>query len=212
MDYSTYGQPWQKRQINKTRLPVRGNSMFIFTHYPENWEMITMIEQTKGGETKKDYWVPILNCIRLTAGVNGVQMNGKHLDTSVAKAQLVEEGHTIIDPAEHDYIRVYPAYKGNYYSDRFTKIEQIGKKIIETFNHDDFNLWRIKLVKGKFITLPHPLLLKDVVEEHNKILNRKGSKSHLPEQQRQMIEITQKISDMKTAITELEKKGIKCYA
>lgn len=212
MDYTTHGQPWQKRQQNRTRLPVRGNSMFIYTHYPQNWEMITITTKKGKTESKKDYWVPVLNCIRLTAGVNGVQMNGKHLDTSVARAQLVDAGHTILEPEEHDYIRVYPAHKGPYYSNRFTKIEQVGKRIMETFNHDDFNLWRVKLMKEKFINLPHPLLLKEVIEENQKVLNRKGNKIHIPEQQRQMNIITQKIEDMKTAITELETAGIKCYA
>ena len=212
MDYSTFGQPWQKRQVNRTRLPIKGNSMFIYTHYPENWELITMITKKGKTESKKDYWVPVLNCIRLTAGVNGVQMNGRHLDTSVARAQLTEDGHTILEPEEHDYIRVYPAIKGNYYSNRFTKIEQIGKRIIETFNHDDYNLWRIKLVKDGYISIPHPLLLKDVIEQQQKILNRKGNKVHIPEQKRQMDIITQKIEDMKIAITELEQNGVKCYA
>ena len=212
MDYSTFGQPWQKRQVNRTRLPIRGNSMFIYTHYPENWELITMITKKGKTESKKDYWVPVLNCIRLTAGVNGVQMNGKHLDTSVARAQLMDGGQTILEPEEHDYIRVYPAHKGSYYCDRFTKIEQIGKRVVKTFQHEDFNLWRIKLVKDGYIKLPHPLLLKDVIEENQKILNRKGNKSHIPEQRKQMDLIAEKIVDMKTAITELEKNGVKCYA
>jgi len=212
MDYTTYGQPWQKKKIETHRLPVKANHIFFLKHHPQNWELV-YIDIKKGKETiKKPYWLPALHTHKLTPGVNGCQMNGKQIDSSLAKSRVLDEGYTIIDPEKYDYIRVYPCNRGNYHVDKFTKIERIGNRIVTTYNLNDYNLFRKDLVKAGAIKLPHPVILKGIIVDTKKRLHRKGNKSHIPEQRRIMDELVLQIEDMEKCIDTIEKTGIKYYA
>lgn len=211
MDYTTYGQPWQQKQVVNNRLPIKAKAMFFYKHHPESWEIIVM--KTKKGKQiiEKPYWVPHLHCQRLTPGVNGARMNGKTVDGSLAKARAVDAGFTILDPEKIDYVRVYPAHKGNYHIDKFTKIERIGTRVVETFNHEDFNLFRLELVKNQHIQLPHPLILKEKIIETHKSIDRKANKSHVPEQRKAIDELYKRIDYMKQAMEGLENQGLEYY-
>jgi 6-pyruvoyl-tetrahydropterin synthase len=123
----------------------------------------------------------------------------------------VDNGFTIIEPQEYDYMRVYPAHKGNYHVDRFTKIEKMGRRIIQTFDHQEYNDFRLRLMQDGKIRIPHQVLIKEIIIETQKRITRQDNKSHLPERQIKIKAMKTKVTNMKKAAAELETKGKKVY-
>ena len=211
MDYSTYGQPWQQQQQTDNRLPIKAQPLFFYKHHPENWEII-IVKTKKGKSTiEKPYWVPKLHKQKLSPGVNGARMNGKQVDGTLAKARAQDSGFIILEPNKLDYIRVYPAWKGNHHASKFTTLEKVGNRIIETFDMEAFNAFRLDLLKNQYIKLPHPVILKEKIIELQKMIERKSSKSHIPEQKKS-IDILYKRKDwMKEAMEGIETQGLAYY-
>jgi len=213
MDYTALGQPWQSAKVSNERLPRKTNSFFTYAHYPENWDLKEMTFKKGKGEVKKWVWLPYLHRIPFTAGVNGTVMNGKHLDPSVSKARLIEDGYTIIDSSKYNYIRVYKGIGGKVYEEKFLKIKRLTRrKIDEKFDHDEYDKFRLQLMLDGTIEPPHPIILEDKIQDIKKIRGRLGNRIHIPEIQNKIDTLTFQINAMTEALKEVEDKGLKHYA
>tara|TARA_B100001287_G_scaffold123317_1_gene103931 strand:+ start:1304 stop:1948 length:645 start_codon:yes stop_codon:yes gene_type:complete len=213
MDYTALGQPWQETKATSETLPRKTNSFFTYAHYPENWDLKEMTFKKGKGEVKKWIWLPYLHRIPFTAGVNGTVMNGKHLDTSVAKARLVEDGYTIISSSKYSYIKVYKGIGGKVYEEKFLNIKRLTRrKVDEKFDHTEYDKFRLQLMLDRTIEPPHPIILQDKIEDIKKIRGRLGNRVHIPEIQNKIDKLTSQIDAMTAALADVEDKGIKHYA
>ena len=161
MNYESISQPWEERTQTETRLPKRANSGFVFAHNPENWElkMYPATIETDEGKRKRQsipVLLPVLTSLPETPGVNATRAVGKRLDSSTMRARMQDIGWTLLDASKHDYMRVYPANRGNYHTTKYIRFEQIGRRIIEHFDHEKFDDWRLSLVRDGHINPPHP--------------------------------------------------------
>ncbi len=209
MNFDDYAQPWQKKKKDDFRLPIRSNNPYFYKHHPNNWDLVMM----KKGKKTVPVWLPHVTTHWLTAGVNGAQMRGRGFDDTLVKARLKDEGWNIIENDKHNYIQIYNAVGGKYYSDKFTPLEQIGKRIKRNFRskQKEFDLFRVHLMETGDIPLPHPMTLHGLVGDCENSIERKINKQHIPEQKKKL-ELLQKDRElMLLAIQDLETKGIEVY-
>tara|TARA_A100001201_G_C4062491_1_gene193135 strand:- start:422 stop:1054 length:633 start_codon:yes stop_codon:yes gene_type:complete len=208
MDYDEFAQPWQNQQKKNYRLPIKSNSRYFYKHYPNNWEIVYF----QKGKKSLPLWLPKLSIHPLTPGVNGCEMRGRDVDDTLVKARLIEAGWTVISNDKHNYIQVYNGIDGKHYSDIFTKLVQLGNRVKPDHNQKSFNEFRLELMKGGDIPLPHPIILNGLLSECENSIERKINKQHIPEQKIKLEEKQRLREDMISAIQELEKRGRDVYS
>lgn len=186
MDYSSLSQPWQAQQQKSRKIPLKRSASYFYAHHPENWEVVIYTKKSKSKDSEETINVPILlpvlSSIIEEAGVNGVRMNGSMIDSSVLQTRMKKSGWEMLDPEAYDYMRVYPAINGGYfYSNKFTKIENLAGRIIKTFNNEEYNQFRLKLMKDKHLSLPHSAIIQLMLIDQNRIILGLEQKQHTPE-------------------------------
>ena len=192
---------------------MAANSPFFLKHHPKNWELVEFEIPSKGKGTATSYylWLPCLHCHWESAGVEGTRGAGSNVDSSLAKAKYNRDGWTILEPNKHDYLRIYPALKGNYYSDKWTRIENLAGEIVTTYDHAGHNEWRRNLVHAGIIPLPHPQILKKLIHTHSRLISNKAKFQHIPENKKRLDALYDTNRRMVEAMDRVKKQGVDAY-
>ena len=213
--YEKFSQPWEERQTAETRIPKRKNPRFFFAHHPENWELVIFEKYEMIDDKKKKVSIPlllpILSSIQEEPGVNGTRAVGGRLDSSIMRTSLVDKDWTILDPRTHDYLRVYPAHKGNYHTSKWIKLEKIGRRIIEHFDKKAFNEWRRSLIAEGHLKPPHPQIAELRLISMNRAMSRLERDQHIPEVANRLKSKQEDYKQTKKAIALAAKHGRDAY-
>lgn len=215
MNYSDIAQPWQTTAQKQVTLPVKANSRFFYKHHPKNWEIAYFEKQIKSGKSTKTIeipvWLPELHTHHETPGVNGCRGYTANPDSSHTRTRLSDKGWTIIAPNKHDYLRKYPARKGSYWADVFTKLENIGGDLVQTFNHKQFAKWRLSLMVDAVIDLPHKTFLQRKMIDVKRRIERHTRNQHIPEIAAKLNGLQKMYDDMNKAMQDVVKNGVGHY-
>lgn len=216
MDYTAISQPWEEKTQTQIRIPKQGNSRFLFAHNPENWElkMYQSTQQNEDGRKKKQLipiLLPLLSSIPETPGVNGTRAVGKRIDSSTMRARLQDVGWTLLDASRHDYMRVYPAMRGNYHTTKWTRIEKIGRRVIEHFDQEEFDAWRLSLMAEGHLSPPHPQIASLMLIEMDRAMSRLERDQHIPEVASRLKGKQEQYRNTKKAIDRISRMGAKSY-
>ena len=210
MNYEDIAQPWQTTAQQQITLPTRSNNRFFYKHHPKNWELHYFETQGKK-PIRKPVWLPELHVHHETPGVNGTRGFTNTPDSGLARTRLVDKGWTIINPAQHDYLRKYPARKGSYWADKFTTLENIGGELVKSYRHDLFAEWRLELMQKAVLQLPHKTFIQRQMMDVQRRIERHTRNQHIPEIAAKLKGLQDLHSDMKLALQDLEKNRIEHY-
>jgi len=214
MDYTQHAQPWMTEQNAGIRLPTRPNSRYFYKHHPKNWELWHFeIEPktAKKGAVLKPVWLPKLSGHNETGGVNGTRTTGGRIDSSLSRTKLMDDGWQILRPSDHDYLRRYPCRGGFYYACKFTKLENLGGDLVQSFDYDAWAEWRADLMLNGHLKLPHETFLKRQINLLSRRINRITRDQHIPEIAAKLKALQAEYDDMKSAALDVKKKGVKHY-
>jgi acyl-CoA synthetase (AMP-forming)/AMP-acid ligase II len=215
MDYSEIAQPWSQGAAQLPKLPIQSNPTFILKHHPKNWELVGIEKETGSGKSKKTtvkyYWLPLIHDHHLAAGVQGVRGQGAHVDGTISKAQAVNEGWILLEPSKYDYIRIYPANRGSFHCNKWTKLENLGGEIVRTFDKSSHDNWRRELVLNGDLPLPHAAMLQRQIVIAERSINRKLSQQHIPQIKKDIDHQSNIITIMRETIKSVKELGIKAY-
>jgi hypothetical protein len=204
------GQPWQAASHNTSLLPTVGNQPFWYAHHPSSWKLL----QIGTGKKKKNVWIPQLTAIQLRAGVNGVRGQAPHLDTSLMRAQLANDGWTILDPAHHDYLRIYPCQGGGHlHLDKNIKLEVLAGHLIKDKSSvsGELEQWSLELVVSGQLRAPHEHFLRLLIQRQKKIIPRHLQNQHIPEVMEKLKAEKAILADMELALKQYKKDGLAVY-
>jgi len=213
MNYSDIAQPWTTKTTVERRLPKRGNSPFFFAHFPSNWELhffeTTVKKKSKKGEEEKiikPLLIPDLHAIFETPGCNSVRDIGKGKgDSTYLKARMTSQQWTILEPRQHDYLRVYPCLNGKYHTDKFQTLELLGNEVIETQDKEAYANWRRQLVFDGHIKPPHQHIIKKKILEMQRHMERKIRSQHIPEIKKKIVILENNLGIMNQILKDSEK-------
>ena len=216
MNYDDMAQPWSTQATAQTRLPLKSNARYFLAHNPENWELLLFETTTSTDDSRKRKQVPILlpmlSSIPEVAGVNGTKQVGKHIDSGLMRTQLQDHGWTILDAGKHDYMRIYPAQKGNYHTSKWISFEKVGRRVIQKFDADGFDQWRLELMQKGAITPPHPQIAALKLIKMDRAMSRLERDQHIPEVSARLKSKQAQYKQIKAAIQRVEDKGVHAYA
>ena len=208
MSFDHIAQPWTSSTSNtNNRLKIKGNDMFFYAHHPRNWSCIEMPH----GKKTKWLWLPKLNKVPEKAGVNLVRGNQGRTDSALAQTVLMPKGFTILYPSKHDYLRIYPAIRGKFHTTKFVKLEQLAGDIIKTKDAAAFNAWLQSLVAEGHIDVPHPHMLKKIMNMQTELINMHANKQYLPLAKEEMTNAEVILQGMHEATAGVKKEGKKYY-
>ena len=209
MNYEDIAQPWQTTAKQQVTLPTRSNNRFFYKHHPKTWELHYFeTEETTGKTTetvRKPVWLPELHVHHETPGVNGTRGFSNNPDSGLTRTRLVDKGWTIINPAQHDYLRKYPARRGSYWADKFTTLENIGGELVKSYRHDLFADWRLELMQKGVLQLPHKTFIQRQMMDVQRRIERHTRNQHIPEIAAKLNGLQDLHKDMKVAVQGLEK-------
>ena len=216
MNYDNMAQPWSTQAATQTRLPLKSNPRYFLAHNPENWEL-RLFEKTTTEETKRKkqlvpVLLPILSSIPEVAGVNGTKQIGSHIDSGIMRTHLMDNGWTILDAGKHDYMRVYPAQKGNYHTSKWISFEKVGRRIIQKFDSDGYDDWRLELMQRGAISPPHPEIASLKLIKMDRAMSRLERDQHIPEVSARLKNKQVQYKQIKAAIQRVEQQGVNAYA
>ena len=207
MSFDHIAQPWQATTNNtKNRLKIKSNSMFFFMHHAKNWNCIRI----KNGKKTKAIWLPALNKVPIKPGVNLMRGSVGNVNTGIARTHYQDKGFVILDPAKHDYCRVYPAIRGKYHTTKFVKLEDLAGEIIVKKDTASFYKWLCSLVAENYIELPHEHMIKKIMHRQSELINRHVNKQHIPSSVAEKTPAEKLYADMIEA-TEKLSEGLKYY-
>ena len=209
--YTSFGQPYKEQETQELRLRTFRNDPWFYAHYPNSWDLIILEIKKEKRTIKKPVFLPRLRKISEIPGVNGSRTGYNRVDSSLMKARMVEEGWTILEPKQFDYLRLFPCINGTYYTHRFVEVEDLAGDIIEEFNHHEFNAWRVMLMAEGYIRPPHPHIIKKLIIRASKGIDRISRFQHIPEQAIKLKQLQQKYKDMNAALKTLQDKGRAAY-
>ena len=213
--YDSFAQPWEEKDTVNTRIPIKKNPRFFFAHNPENWELVIFEHTTTiDGKKKKvstPLLLPLLSSIIEEPGVNGCRVVSGRLDSSIMRTSLIDQGWTILDPKKHDYLRVYPAHKGNYHTSRWFRLEKVGRRMIEHFDQKDYDNWRRSLIVDGHINPPHPKIAELRLISMNREMSRLERDQHIPEVASRLKAKQQLYKETKRAISNVDRMGRESY-
>ena len=216
MKFTDISQPWSNQKHQQTRLPIRANAKYFFAHNPENWELRVFERyNTDEGKRKKQticLLLPVLSTIREVAGVNGTKAIGNSIDSGVMRTKLRDNGWTILDASKHNYMTVYPAIKGTYYGSRWTTLEKVGTRMIEHFDTEGFDQWRLELMQDGHISTPHPQIASLRLLSMSRAMSRLERDQHIPEVATRLKAKQLVYKQTKAAIKRIEDMGAAAYA
>lgn len=215
-DYTKFSQPWEQKTQVQTRIPKKANSRFLFAHNPENWELkvIETYTTNSDGKRKKEkipLLLPVLSSVGETPGVNGTRAVGNRIDSSIMRTMMQDKGWTLLDPGKHDYMRVYPAHKGNYHTSKWIRLEKVGRRVIEHFDQDGFDKWRLELMTSGALNPPHPQIASLRLISMNRAMSRLERDQHIPEVSNRLKSKQEELRLTKKAIKRVEELGGAAY-
>lgn len=224
MNFKTQAQPWAPQNPHNAQLvlPTRANHPMFAKWWPANWmwqtfEVTETIPATGKGKDKEitktvGVFVPNIELEQIRPGVNGVrQIRGEMGDVSNRIGQLQREGWIYLDPKRHDYIRMYDARGGKFYTDRFTDVRVLANRVIKTFDRDAFNQWALQLLVNGELGPIEPEFWKLYVTDFKKRPDRLVRQQHLPEIKEKLNAMQQQIVAMETFIESYNTHGINVY-
>jgi len=206
-------QPWSNQIQKDKTLPIKGNSAFYFVHNPKNWEMYEFDISPQDKRKKADklpLLLPSFSTLRITAGVNGVRDSGRP-DPSIAVAKLQQDGMTVINPNDHDYLRLYPARGGTFYADKWTSIQILANEAIFEFDHDGFAEFRRHLILNGTIATPHKHFIQLLQISKQRSIDRIAMDQHIPERAIQLKKRQRDIRLLLEFKSRLESLGLDAY-
>jgi len=206
-------QPWSNKIKAEERLPIRANSPYHFMHSPRNWERYEFKLQKDDKRKKPEsihLLLPSFSTMRLTAGVNGVR-DGARPDAGLAIANANQKGIKILHANEYDYLRMYPARGGHYYTDKWTSIQVLGRDVIFDFDHNAFAEFRRKLILDGKIDLPHKHFIQILKIRKQRAIDRIAQDQHIPERAIQLKARQNEIRAIIEFESRLNKLGIDAY-
>lgn len=211
MNYSDIAMPWQDAPSAQKKLPLTGNSSFLWMHHPKNWAL-HIFEKTKGDEVLEvPLWLPKFTTLKETAGVNNVVMNGGRPDSTHAQSEFIRNGFKILQHREHDYLRIYPCHGGKYHVHKWVQIELIGNQILRTTDQKGLADFKKSLVKNRHVEIPHTGILRLITKKMVEQINRLDQKSHIPAIKKELQKEEHLLELARQATDTLNKKGIKAY-
>jgi len=213
MDFSTLAQPWAKSNSNNTRrIPLKSNSIFYYVAHPAHLEFLEVEIPHKGkGKTKTiSTFIPRFATESIRAGINGVrQIRGDVGDAGSRIGQLQQEGFTVLDFNQHDYMRTYPAQDGGtYYAPKWSKIQTIAGRVIRDFDHQGFLFWRLELITKGLAPAPHDVFIDLMIRDFEKVPTRWASRLHEPVAKAQFEMQSSKLERMKAAQKAILDQGV----
>lgn len=217
MSFNNLSQPWSQSIPENTTLPVSPDHPFYYKHFPANWEFGYWTKNvTKGKKTEEvevPVFLPSIRMERVVPGVNGVhQIKGELGDPSSRMGKLRQLGHVILDPRDHDYMRVYPArYGGKRHAPKFETFRILANRVIRTFDRVAFNKWRMELMVNGTIAMPNDHFLELAVIDAKKIPQGLFAMQHIPQIKGQLDAIYKKIEDMEQARSGVASSGLAYY-
>jgi len=200
-------QPWTQNKATRKVLPLKRNSRFFFIHNPKNWELYRF----KRGKKTVNCLLPSFSSLRVTAGTNGIRENGAAPDSAVTRTRYNDQGVKVLNPVEHDYLRVYECHKGSYYTDKWTKIEIIGNTPIFSYDHEGFAEFRRNLVLDGHIKLPHEAFMKLMLINTQRLIDKYALDQHIPERAIKLKARQEDFKAIKDFQALLKDQGVKCY-
>jgi len=224
MNYTTQAQPWAPQNPHNAQLvlPTRANHPMFAKWWPANWIwqefQITEIIPNKKGDKDKEIqttvgvFVPNIEFEQIRPGVNGVrQIRGELGDVSNRIGQLQREGWIYLDPKRHDYVRMYDARGGKYYTDRFTDVRVLANRVIKTFDRNAFNQWALQLLVAGELGAVEPEFWKLFVTDFRKRPDRLIRQQHIPEIADKLHALQSQINAMDAFIESYAQHGLNVY-
>ena len=212
---SELAQPWAMHNPQNNRLPINPNHPFYYRHWPANWEFGSMIKaDVKGKKSKLNHvFFPSVDIERVVPGVNGVhQIQGEIGDPSSRLGKLRQKGFVILDPNDHDYMRVYPAkFGGKHHAPKWQTFRVLAGQIISKFDMESWNLWRIELITQGLIEIPHEHFMELSIITARRYPERLIPSQHLPEVKKKLDSAYAKIKIMETTMNSIIKNGLSYY-
>ena len=211
--FTEMAQPWSMAAPGVQNLPIDPNHPFYYRHWPATWDF-KIFKITKSKKTVEcPLFLPSVDMERVVPGVNGVhQIRNEIGDASSRMGKLRQQGHIILEPTEHDYIRVYPAkYGGKHHAPKWQNFRVLAGQVISKFDIENFDQWRIQLVIDRIIPLPDPHFMELYVINARKEPARLIPSQHLTEVKKELDQIYKKIRDMEEAMAKIQEKGIAYY-
>lgn len=206
-------QPWSNQIKADERLPIKANSPYHFVHNVRNWERYEFKLQADDKRKKPEsihLLLPSFSTMRLTAGVNGVRQ-GARPDAGFAIASIQEGGAKVLHASNYDYLRMYPARGGHYYTDKWTSLQVLGRDVIFDFDHDGFANFRRNLILDGQIDLPHKHFIQLLKIRKQRSIDRIAQDQHIPERAIQLKARQNEIRAIIEFETRLNNLGVKAY-
>ena len=213
MDYSNIAQPWAQPSGQAPRLPVRGNFPLFLKHHGKSWrfEYLTIKGKGKAKDKRLGVWLPDIQTEYERPGVNGIRTDGRNIDSSLRQANLNKDGYVVILPHQVDYLRVYPAQGGKYYTTKFFKLENVAGELMKSLDREEWAKFRIKLILDGIIRLPHPTIMERIRIQRARHIDRYVRQQHIPELAGKMKAIQDEVKGMAEAIAAFKEKGRDYY-
>jgi hypothetical protein len=213
MDYSSIAQPWAQPSGQAPRLPVRSNFPIFLKHHGKSWrfEYLTIKGKGKAKDKKMGVWLPDIQTEYERPGVNGIRTDGRNIDSSLRHANLNREGFTVILPHQADFLRVYPARGGKYYTTKFFKLENVAGELMKSLDRTGWATFRIELIKDGKIKPPHPTILERIRIQRARHVDRYIRQQHIPELAVKMKAIEAEVKAMSEGIEQIKELGLGYY-
>jgi hypothetical protein len=213
MDYSSIAQPWAQPSGQAPRLPVRSNFPIFLKHHGKSWrfEYLTIKGKGKAKDKKMGVWLPDIQTEYERPGVNGIRTDGRNIDSSLRHANLNRDGFTVILPHQADFLRVYPARGGKYYTTKFFKLENVAGELMKSLDRTGWATFRIELIKDGKIKPPHPTILERIRIQRARHVDRYIRQQHIPELAVKMKAIEAEVKAMSEGIEQIKELGLGYY-
>lgn len=218
MKFNELAQPWQSNPTKAPRLPIKANHSFFWMHHPKNWELhiFEIQPKRKKGEDVSDpklvpLWIPKLTKLIERPGINNVVHYGSQISSSYAQSNFIERGFDILQHNEHDYLRIYPAQGGRFYTHKFVELELIGQELLRTTNREAYAEWRKDLVKNGYLEIPHAGIIRLIIKKMDDGITMLKKKISSPAQQEELAQEEHKLTYAQIALDNLKTLGKKAY-
>ena len=185
-------------QAHRTGFSVQSNDPFYLTHHRDQWELV----ETNG----KFEFLPQFGKLIEMAGVNGVESVRGGVDSVMARAELQEQGITVL-PMEMGYLTRFPTKTGGwYYTLKWNSPKEIAGRLLSKLDVEAWNNFRRELVASGVLDTIDPDLVEIMVHDLEREKDRLVPQQHIPERKLEMEAIDKKINDMRSALSKSKKR------
>ena len=188
-------QPWtgSNPALRENRLPEQRNAPYFLLHSAMQWEFI---------EDSLE-WLPTFSELREEAGVNGVQQTANGPDTTLARVHAADQGFTVLDYRQHEYMSRYPTANGGFfYCSRWSTPKVIGRNVIWSQDRAGYNDWRRSLIEQGYIEQIDPDVCRLIMDRWQRRIRRYIRDQHIPE-------FKEKMNDLAATLERMERATVK---